>query len=515
MRGRIQDALAFIQARKSFWTVDTMASLAVNENEEDLGPSVQDEGSQVPSAGADEEDNAVSEDSSKTSMWESQDKCFFILSDAGKPIFASVGEDTQDIIPLMGVASLIIARSENDVRTIAAGDTTIVFLLRAPLYLFMAAKTGETVAHLRRQLKYLYSQITFFLTTRPFEAMRKNPSFDIRPLLQGTKQSLLELVHTADRTPNLLLEAISILPLKASVRSTAQKIIKSEKMDELNYAILMCGYEIVAIMQPKNNELHPSDLLLILNFVNTQNSLRKSETWMPLCLPNFNPTGCLYGYCSYLNGADDVSLMLITTGSNPENFHLFQQVKARIEDGLINEGVMRAISVSHQRPNVTTAELRVPQVFHFVYACKLAGLSQCCSVAFSLPYSTEESQKQLLRRYQHVFHAAHGCMSRSGEPYTGGVIGNGSKDLKRRKRNVYTEQQNDSGHDRVMYDPNDIIIDFLPSETVVGYVGEDIEVYFALSPLAGMGVVQSCLNKILRVMKREERTLFFMEKNTW
>ena len=45
MRGRIQDALAFIQARKSFWTVDTMASLAVNENEEDLGPSVQDEGS--------------------------------------------------------------------------------------------------------------------------------------------------------------------------------------------------------------------------------------------------------------------------------------------------------------------------------------------------------------------------------------------------------------------------------------------------------------------------------------
>ena len=114
MRGRIQDALAFIQARKSFWTVDTMASLAVNENEEDLGPSVQDEGSQVPSAGADEEDNAVSEDSSKTSMWESQDKCFFILSDAGKPIFASVGEDTQDIIPLMGVASLIIARSENE-----------------------------------------------------------------------------------------------------------------------------------------------------------------------------------------------------------------------------------------------------------------------------------------------------------------------------------------------------------------------------------------------------------------
>ena len=35
---------------------------------------------------------------------------------------------------------------------------------------------------------------------------------------------------------------------------------------------------------------------------------------------------------------------------------------------------MRAINTAHQRPNKTTAELRVPQVFHFVYACKLAGL---------------------------------------------------------------------------------------------------------------------------------------------
>ena len=236
---------------------------------------------------------------------------------------------------------------------------------------------------------------------------------------------------------------------------------------------------------------------------------------MPLCLPNFNPTGCLYGYCSYLEGASDVSLMLITTGSNPDNFHNFQNVKKRVETSLNEQGVMRAINIAHERPNKTTAELRVPQVFHFVYACKLAGLSQCCSVAFSLPYVTEESQKKLLRRYQHVFHLAHGCMTRSGEPFTGGVIGNGLKDRKKRRRNVLVEQENDKGHDQVMYDPNDIVIDFLPSEIVVGYVGEDIEVYFALNPLAGMDLVQSCLNKILRVMKREERTLFFLEKNTW
>ena len=70
-------------------------------------------------------------------MWEKEEKYFFILSDAGKPIFASTGEDTQDIIPLMGVASLIIARSNNNVRTVVAGDTTIVFL-------YPGFRTGET-----------------------------------------------------------------------------------------------------------------------------------------------------------------------------------------------------------------------------------------------------------------------------------------------------------------------------------------------------------------------------------
>ena len=85
-----------LSRRKSFGTVDSMASLATNDNEENIGPSVQDDdGSQVAAVGADEEDNAVGEDTSETSMWESKDKCFFILSDAGKPIFASVGEDTQ------------------------------------------------------------------------------------------------------------------------------------------------------------------------------------------------------------------------------------------------------------------------------------------------------------------------------------------------------------------------------------------------------------------------------------
>eukprot|EP00505_MAST-04D_sp_SCG-Rhode-Island_P001106 Stramenopile-MAST_4_protein_1106 len=447
-----------------------------------------------------------------TSIWEKEKKHFFVLSDAGKPIFSRYSEDSPDIIPLMGVASLIIARSQGSVRTICAGGTTIVFLLREPLFLFCASRTGETVAHLRSQLKYLYAQMTFVLTTRTFDTLRRNPSFDIRSLLQGTRGSLLEMINTAERTPNLFLESISTLPLSAPVRAKAQKIIRSEKQETLNYAILMCGFELVALMQPKNNELHPSDLLLIMNFVNTHTSLRQSETWMPLCLPKFNPTGFLHGYCSYLNGATNVSLMLITTDSNPENFHQFQAVKARVEIKLQENGVMKAIDEAQKKPNITTAELGVPQAFHFVYACKVSKLAQCCSVAFSMPYNSESSQERLLKRYQHVYHMAHGCTTKGGEAYTGGVIGRYSKGSKRTSE---VTGVGNKGNDDVTYEANDIVVDLLPTEIVAGFVGDGFEVYFAVSPLAEMDLIQSCLDRILKAVKRSESILFFMEKNTW
>ena len=425
------------------------------------------------------------EEHQEGSLWEKEQKHFFVLSDAGKPIFSRYSEDSPDIIPLMGVASLIIARAKGGVRTVVAGDTLIVFLLREPLYLFAASRTGETVAHLRCQLKYLYAQMTFVLTTRTFDTLRKNPSFDIRSLLRGTRGSLLEIIDTADKTPNLFLEAVSTLPLPAPIRAKAQKVIRAEKQDALNYAILMSGFELVAIMQPKNNELHPSDLLLIMNFVNTHASLRQSETWMPLCLPNFNATGFLHGYCAYLghDGSSNVGLMLITTDSNPENFHRFQQVKARVEVRLKDEGVIAAIEREQRRENVTTAELGIPQVFHFIYAGKAVGLNQCLSVAFSLPYISEPSQQRLLRRYQHVYHMAHGKVFR-------GAV---------------------DSH----YGKNNIVVDNTPTETVVGFIGDESEVYFAVSPLADMKLIRSCLDRILKAVQRNSSSLFFMEKNTW
>ena len=158
--------------------------------------------------------------------WSSNSKHFFILSDAGKPIFARYGEDDVKVLPLLALISLLMARTNDSMRTIVAGQYRVVFLSKSPVYLVAVSRTGETVAHLRRQLKYLYHQMLFVVTARGFAVLKKNASYDMRGVLQGIRQPLLSLIHTANSTSSLLLEAVPTLPLPPAVRTATQAILR-------------------------------------------------------------------------------------------------------------------------------------------------------------------------------------------------------------------------------------------------------------------------------------------------
>ena len=78
--------------------------------------------------------------------------------------------------------------------------------------------------------------------------------------------------------------------------------------------------------------MHTADLLLMMNFVNTQPALKASESWTPLCLPSFNSTGFLYSYVSYVS--DDLCLLLVTANNSPDGFHYCKTAKDRIVEDL-------------------------------------------------------------------------------------------------------------------------------------------------------------------------------------
>ena len=346
----------------------------------------------------------------------------------------------------MGVASLLMARTGDKMRCIVAGRYRLVFLSRSPVYLFAVSRTGESVAHLRQQLKHLHAQMLFVVTARGFSILKKNASYDMRGVLQGIRQPLLSLIHTANSTSSLLLEAVPTIPLLPDVRATANAILRAEKCPELAYAVLLSGFQLVTLVQLKNNPMHPADLLVLMNFVNTNRSLRDNETWLPICLPRLNQNGFLNSYISFLGGEtsdgggdgrgagggnsargsdstgsigkkygrggpaiggsslglrqNSISLMLIATDNALNVFHKFSESKGRIEAKLRERGIVEAIRKSERQAKFTTADIGVPQAFHFIYVHgRSASVPQYCSTSLSVaPYLDKDSQKRLLRR---------------------------------------------------------------------------------------------------------------------
>lgn len=361
--------------------------------------------------------------------WSTNSKHFFILSDAGKPIFSRYGEEDVKLIPLMGVASLLMARTNDKMRCIVAGRYRLVFLSRSPVYLFAVSRTGESVAHLRQQLQHLFAQMLFVVTTRGFAILKKNASYDMRGVLKGIRQPLLSLIHTANSTSSLLLEAVPTIPLLPGVRAAANSILRAEKCPELAFAILLSGFQLVTLVQLKNNPIHPADLLVLMNFVNTNRSLRDNETWLPICLPNLNSSGFLNSYISFLGDGNSgnatrdmkasnsgrsgssggsslgvrqnsISLMLIATDNALDVFHKFSESKARIEAKLREQKIVDAIRKSERQAKFTTADIGVPQAFHFIFVNgRSSSVPQYCSTSLSVaPYLDKDSQKRLLRR---------------------------------------------------------------------------------------------------------------------
>lgn len=56
----------------------------------------------------------------------------------------------------------------------------------------------------------------------------------------------------------------------------------------LLFAILLAGNQLVVLIRMKKYNLLPSDLHLILNLVCSSQSFRTAEGWTPICLPDFD-----------------------------------------------------------------------------------------------------------------------------------------------------------------------------------------------------------------------------------
>eukprot|EP00948_MAST-09A_sp_MAST-9A-sp1_P000573 g573.t1 len=144
-------------------------------------------------------------------QWGRKSKHILILSHAGKPIFSRYGNE-QQLSSITSLLQAVLAKTDGKLQCITCSrgksrnnnrghgresyDRMLVFLCEGPLILVAISSTGETEAQLRRQLRFLYAQIISILTVKGTEVLYRNPGFDLRRLLMGTRSTLLRVVHT-------------------------------------------------------------------------------------------------------------------------------------------------------------------------------------------------------------------------------------------------------------------------------------------------------------------------------
>jgi hypothetical protein len=87
---------------------------------------------------------------------------------------------------------------------------------------------------------------------------------------------------------------------------------------ELLYVLLLADDKIVTLLRPRKHSIHPTDLHLLLNVLSSSPALRTAETWLPICLPKFNPDGFVYAFISYIS--ENLGMVFVSAdrdGFNP------------------------------------------------------------------------------------------------------------------------------------------------------------------------------------------------------
>lgn len=303
-----------------------------------------------------------------------------ILSAAGKPIWTRHG-DGGLISTYVGVIQTIISFFEdsNDrLRSFAAGDSKFVVITRGPLHLVAISRMLESDDQLRLQLEALYMQILSTLTLPSLTHLFSvRPSTDLKRPLQGSETLLSTLADSFTRgSPSTLLSALECLRIRKAHRDVINNALLRTKASNLLYGLVVAGGRLVSVIRPKKHSLHPGDLQLLFNMIFEADGVKAGggESWIPVCLPDFDSSGYLYMYVSFLDlrdNADDIedivkdeSVAIVLISPDKGSFFKMQEMR----DALVEVSLMMVFSISNPMILMTTSNWRE------TIASRLSGL---------------------------------------------------------------------------------------------------------------------------------------------
>ncbi|GAA5970190.1 hypothetical protein JCM21900_005873 [Sporobolomyces salmonicolor] len=473
-----------------------------------------------------------------------QRRRYFILSTAGKLVYTS-DDDDEAATGLVGVMQAIVSifADEGDkIRYVDVGSMRISLLLKAPLYLVVASNWGEPESVLRTHLDYLYFQVLSVVTLVQLQSIfSRRSNFDLRRMMEGTEPFFHSLVDSLQTSIPILTSAIEVYRLDPHLRSEIAKALDPGKETtrrlDLLYVLLLARGRLVTLLRPKKHSIHPTDLHLLLSTIYSTSSprslpssssspslspdlsnpslqtqpLQRSspliqpglESWLPICLPRFNPRGFLHAYVSFLPPSSSSSTSppeggtgLVVLSSEREAFVGVKEAAEGIKDRLMGGartagqtkekkgksyqkggtaagGLVHEVEMARSGQEYSLGELAIPGLRHFIY--KSRALVQVTRPAWEGDYLCSRAQYRLVTLYQTVYETLHSRPAQSGS---------GARDPAQ-VQYVRTEH-----------------------EAVLGWATTQFELYVTTSPLLPHLAVVSAARAVSQWVKKEEDRLF-------
>ncbi|KAF7346547.1 hypothetical protein MSAN_01882800 [Mycena sanguinolenta] len=426
---------------------------------------------------------------------------YFILTDAGKPVFTSRpgGEDSENMTSTIGIMQALISVFIDDgdkIRCINAGSTRITFQLRPPLYYVCASSWGEpesvNILHLQ-----ILSIVTAAQLRRVFE---RRTNFDLRRLLNGAETFLTSMLSRLAFDLAMATSSLHCLRLEASIRKrAAEALVPPSKMKDILYVILVARGRVITIVRPKKHSIHPADIHILLNTIHAPSILDSpaSASWIPVCLPKFNPAGFVNAYISFPRKDDGleaeqqalensvatlkprysqhaldsgIGLICISGGGD---FETIRSWCDSATEKMESEGTLDLIASAFRlgQTEYSVAELGIPGLRHFLF--KSRSQVQITCPTFEDPYDDVDERRRLTTLYQIIHDAIH---AKSGQEAT-------------------------------------LKLQYIRSEkeSVMGWITQPFELYVTLSPRLPKSAAVGAANAVARWVKKEESRLFLRD----
>ncbi|SCU83934.1 LAME_0C07404g1_1 [Lachancea meyersii CBS 8951] len=352
-----------------------------------------------------------------------QEKQFFILSSAGKPVFSMHGQD-ELVMGLMGIIHTVTNYFKvhaTKVRAIvnSCGNSVkqkLVFLDKSPILLMAVSLREESVNDLLQQLDFLYSYLICTLSRRQLTRLfSRRENFDLRHFLTNTDfQNLTHICESIANgfNPDFLLGALRCLTMRKSTRQALHGVMlthvqhpdaAAERGTILYGLIVAPGGQLCSVLRPKGHTLHTTDLHLLFSLIfnQFQGLQQDQELWLPICFPKFNSSGFLHCYIRLLSddksrnvvasqntssGSDARSSLseyaseenpsnfspkpaLVLISAQKESFFALKKIGQGIVDDLISKHLLEQITAISSL-GFTMADIPAKFVHHFIYKSK-------------------------------------------------------------------------------------------------------------------------------------------------